>query len=70
MRTLSILFAIFVVGCTVTPKVVLNENPVEVTDENLDDYWIQKNETFRFTLPLKRLPKKNIEGHVTIFHRF
>lgn len=66
MKILSILFiSVLLLGCATTQKAVLNQKPVEVTKDNIDDYWVQKNKTFSFNLPLKRAPKKLEEGHVT-----
>ena len=66
MKILSILFiSVLLLGCATTQKAVLNQKPVEVTKDNIDDYWVQKNKTFSFNLPLKRAPKNLEEGHVT-----
>ncbi|WP_394193364.1 energy transducer TonB [Pseudoalteromonas atlantica] len=67
MKTLSLIFfSILVLGCTSTPEVVLNQEPVEVTNDNVRQYWVLKNKSFSFNLPLKRAPKKLEEGHVTL----
>jgi TonB family protein len=67
MKTLSLIFfSILVLGCTSTPEVVLNQTPVEVTNDNVGQYWVLKNTKFSVNLPLRRAPKKLEEGHVTL----
>lgn len=67
MKILSMFFfAILLSGCASNPEIVLNQKPVEVTNQNIADYWEQKNKSFSFQLPLKRAPKKDEEGHVTL----
>lgn len=67
MKKLSIiLFSILALGCTSTTEKVLLQNPVEVTKDNIEEYWVHKNKSFSFHLPLRRAPKKNEEGHVTL----
>jgi len=53
-------------GCASKPELTLNQQPIEVTNENISEYWIQKNNTFSFNLPLSRAPRKSVEGYVKL----
>lgn len=67
MRFIYVIIVSFLFfGCASKPELTLNQQPIEVTDENINEYWIQKNETFSFNLPLNRAPRKGEEGHVKL----
>ena len=66
MKVISIvLLSILTFGCATSPEVLLNQTPVEVTKENINEYWENKNKTFSFKLPLKATPKSMNDGFVT-----
>ena len=67
MKTLSLfLFSLLLLGCSSTSDMYLSQTPVEVTDENISDYWVQTNERFRFNLPIQRAIGKNEDGYVKL----
>ncbi len=67
MKILSIVFIpVLLLGCATTEKAVLSQKPVEVTKENIDEYWVQKNKNYSFSILSTRVPKKPEKGHVTV----
>ncbi len=67
MKTLApLLLSLLLLGCSSTSDMYLSQTPVEVTDENISDYWVQTNERFKFNLPIQRAIGKNENGHVTL----
>lgn len=59
------IFAIFVIviaGCSATPNLI--SQPIEVSVENLDQYWEMKHESFSFNSPIN-VQHRPI-GHVKI----
>ena len=67
MKTLSLfLFSLLLLGCSSTSDMYLSQTPVEVTDENISDYWVQTYERFRFNLPIQRAIGKNEDGYVKL----
>ena len=67
MKTFSLfLFSLLLLGCSSTSDMYLSQTPVEVTDENISDYWVQTNERFRFNLPIQRAIGKNEDGYVKL----
>jgi outer membrane biosynthesis protein TonB len=53
-------------GCSSTPELYLLDEPIEVTNQTVNDHWIQKNEKFSFRIPINRTPKKNESGYVIV----
>ncbi len=67
MRILS-LFSISLLalsGCASKQEVYLTQSPIKVERQDLEDYWVQTSEDFRFSLkPHIDVPK--IDGYVQI----
>lgn len=67
MKTLLLfLFSLLLLGCSSTSDMFLSQTPVEVTEKNFSDYWVQTNERFRFSLPIQRAIGKNEDGYVKL----
>lgn len=67
MKFINLIFLSgLLLGCTSSPEVYLAEQPIEVTNKSVGEYWEQKNETFSFSLPSIRAPKKKEKGYVKV----
>ncbi|MBO1255390.1 energy transducer TonB [Alteromonas sp. 5E99-2] len=65
-NSLNFFFSILILGCTSTQKIVLNQNPIEVSKDTIDEYWVLKNDKFSFPLSSKQISKNLEDGYVTL----
>jgi TonB family protein len=70
MKMMKLLISIAIIwgliSCVTVPELYLSGDPVEVDVGQLEQYWIQENESFRFNISPSRVPEKGTEGFVKI----
>lgn len=61
-----LVFCIFLASCATPPDLLLLSEPVKIDMNQLDKYWLQKNEVFRLKPRPYTYPKGVKEGYVVI----
>ncbi len=64
--TLMSLAAALLFACAAQPIASLSADPIEVSTDELSNYWVNENTNFSYNLKPKYAPKKGSEGYVTI----